>query len=299
MKPILKWVGGKTQIIELLLSEFPTNIQDYYEIFLGGGSVLFALLTYVKQGKINVNGKIYAYDLNESLINVYKNIQSNHELLYESLIKIIKQFNNITSESDSFRPNEILTLTEAKKSKDRYYYYIRNVYNQSKDYDSPEYSAMFIFLNKTCFRGIFRVGPNGFNVPYGNYKNPEIINKEHLDSIHLLIKDVIFECCDFKKSLKGIRNIHDFVYLDPPYVPEKATSFVGYTLNGFNKDKHTELFNILCENKFKFMMSNSDVKILKDTFNSPTYSIKTVSCKRSINSKNPDSHTTELFIKNY
>ena len=298
MKPILKWVGGKTQIIELLLSEFPTNIQDYYEIFLGGGSVLFALLTYVKQGKINVNGKIYAYDLNESLINVYKNIQSNHELLYESLIKIIKQFNNITSESDSFRPNEILTLTEAKKSKDRYYYYIRNVYNQSKDYDSPEYSAMFIFLNKTCFRGIFRVGPNGFNVPYGNYKNPEIINKEHLDSIHLLIKDVIFECCDFKKSLKGIRNIHDFVYLDPPYVPEKATSFVGYTLNGFNKDKHTELFNILCENKFKFMMSNSDVKILKDTFNSPTYSIKTVSCKRSINSKNPDSHTNELFIKN-
>lgn len=298
MKPILKWVGGKTQIIELLLSEFPTNIQDYHEIFLGGGSVLFALLTYVKQGKINVNGKIYAYDLNESLINVYKNIQSNHELLYESLIKIIKQFNNITSESDSFRPNEILTLTEAKKSKDRYYYYIRNVYNQSKDYDSPEYSAMFIFLNKTCFRGIFRVGPNGFNVPYGNYKNPEIINKEHLDSIHLLIKDVIFECCDFKKSLKGIRNIHDFVYLDPPYVPEKATSFVGYTLNGFNKDKHTELFNILCENKFKFMMSNSDVKILKDTFNLPTYSIKTVSCKRSINSKNPDSHTNELFIKN-
>jgi len=298
MKPILKWVGGKTQIIELLLSEFPTNIQDYHEIFLGGGSVLFALLTYVKQGKINVNGKIYAYDLNESLINVYKNIQSNHELLYESLIKIIKQFNNITSESDSFHPNEILTLTEAKKSKDRYYYYIRNVYNQSKDYDSPEYSAMFIFLNKTCFRGIFRVGPNGFNVPYGNYKNPEIINKEHLDSIHLLIKDVIFECCDFKKSLKSIRNIHDFVYLDPPYVPEKATSFVGYTLNGFNKDKHTELFNILCENKFKFMMSNSDVKILKDTFNSPTYSIKTVSCKRSINSKNPDSHTNELFIKN-
>jgi len=317
MKPILKWVGGKTQIIDLIISEFPKNIHDYHEIFLGGGSVLFALLEQIKEKKIILTGKIYAYDLNEGLINVYKNIQDNHEILYENLQKLITDFNSIDVRSTDVRstdvrsiPNsgnentntKILTLADARRSKSNYYYYIRNVFNDSSNFSNPLYSAMFIFLNKTCFRGMFRVGPNGFNVPYGNYSNPEIINKEHLDSINLLIKDVKFECCDFKKSLENVGTEstestgNNFVYLDPPYVPENDTSFVGYTLNGFDKNRHKELFDILLENKFKFMMSNSDMKILKELFNK--CSILTVNCKRSINSKKPGSRTNELIIKN-
>ena len=162
---------------------------------------------------------------------------------------------------------------------------------------------MLIFLNKTCFRGIFRVGPNGFNVPYGNYKNPEIINKNHLDIIHNLIKDVIFNCCDFRESMINIED-GDFLYLDPPYVPEKNTSFVGYTKGGFDIANHNELFAIihtLKEKNIKMAMSNSDVEIIRNIFyaNEYNYTIETLVCKRSINSKNPGSKTNELIIRNY
>ena len=158
---------------------------------------------------------------------------------------------------------------------------------------------MFIFLNKTCFRGIYRVGPNGFNVPYGHYKNPKIINKNHLDNIHLLIKDVIFVSCDFSKSLKNIKN-GDFVYLDPPYVPEKKTSFLGYTDSGFNLENNKKLFNEInnLEN-VKIMMSNSDVKLVRDYFENNKYTIISLVCKRSINSKKPNSKTNEVIIINY
>lgn len=160
---------------------------------------------------------------------------------------------------------------------------------------------MFIFLNKTCFRGLFREGPNGFNVPYGNYKNPEIINKSHLDEIHLLIQNVQFECCDFTTSLKNIVE-NDFVYLDPPYAPEKDTSFIKYTNKGFGLDEHKKLFtlcnNLSNENK-KFMMSNADVKLVRDNFIDEKYTLNSILCKRTINSKNPESKTKEVIIKNY
>ena len=162
-------------------------------------------------------------------------------------------------------------------------------------------SAMFIFLNKTCFRGVFRVGPNGFNVPYGHYKNPEIINKEHLDDIHNLIQGVIFECCDFTTSLATVEP-DDFVYLDPPYAPESNTSFVGYTENGFNIKQHNILFNLihtLTDTNKKVMMSNSDVSLVRENFTGEKYTIVSILCKRSINSKNPDAKANEVIIKNY
>ena len=160
---------------------------------------------------------------------------------------------------------------------------------------------MFIFLNKTCFRGVFRVGPKGFNVPYGNYDYPEIINKTHLDEIHNLIKDVIFECCDFTKSLSNIEN-NDYVYLDPPYNKEFDTSFVGYTENGFGIEKHANLFDLCNElnnNNIKFMMSNSNTEFVKQKFPEEKYNIEFITAKRSINSKNPGSKTTEVIIRNY
>jgi len=299
-KPIIKWVGGKTQIIDKIIGEFPTDINNYREIFLGGGSVLLAVLTYIKEGIIKVNGVIYAYDLNKTLINMYKNIQSNHIELFNELQKLINEYNNCGEGEINRKPK---TLVEAKETQENYYYWCREIYNKltSEQKNKPIGSAYFIFLNKTCFRGLFRTGPNGFNVPFGNYKNPEIINLEHLKCISELIKDVIFECSDFSISLAEINDV-DFVYLDPPYAPETETSFVNYTDKGFTLDNHNSLFtrlNELNKESKKFMLSNADVPLVRDNFKEKKYNIQSITCKRSINSKKPDSKTQEVIIKNY
>ena len=301
-KPILKWVGCKTQIIDKLIHDFPSEINNYYEIFLGGGCVLLALLTYIKNGIINIEGNIYTYDVNEPLIYMYKNIQSNHNDLYNELQKIIIEFNSCKNDIDYIN-RKPLTIEEAKKNKENYYYWIRFLYNNLNDKKTIIGSAMFIFLNKTCFRGVFRIGPNGFNVPYGHYKNPEIINKNHLDIINDLIQNVIFECIDFNISLISDNyQINDFIYLDPPYAPEKTTSFVKYTENGFDINNHNKLFTLihkLTEKNIKIILNNSDVSLVRDNFTNDKYNITSIICKRSINSKNPDAKSNEVIIKNY
>ena len=289
-KPILKWVGGKTQIIDKLITDFPIEINNYREAFLGGGSVLLALLSYVKNGIIKIHGNIYAYDVNEPLIYIYKNIQLCHLDLYDKLQNIIEEFNSCGIE-------------DAKLAKENYYYWTRSEYNKlsSNDKKTTRGSAMFIFLNKTCFRGIFRVGPNGFNVPYGHYNNPEIINKKHLEEIHALIQNVIFECSDFNISLTNVE-LNDFVYLDPPYAPNTNTSFVGYTENGFNIENHKKLFKLihsLTDSNKKTMLSNADVSLVRENFTGDKYNILSILCKRSINSKNPDAKAKEVIIMNY
>jgi len=295
VKPILKWVGGKTQIIDNIIKEFPLEINNYHEIFLGGGSVLLALLSYVKIGNIKINGKIYAYDINEPLIYMYKNIQSNHNELYNEIQLLIEDFNSCGNGELNRKPKNI---EEAKTLNENYYYWIRSEYNKSDfDRNSIKGSAMFIFLNKTCFRGVFRIGPNGFNVPYGNYKKPEIINKEHLEKVSSIIKDVEFQCSDFRESLKHIEK-NDFVYLDPPYAPETNNSFVGYTKDGFNIQSHNDLFQLihkLTEKNIKIVLSNSDVELVRENFKEK-YNIKSIICKRSINSKTPDAKVKELII---
>jgi DNA adenine methylase len=299
-KPIIKWVGGKTQIIDKLVVDFPIEINNYREAFLGGGSVLLTLLSYVKSGLIHIYGNIYAYDLNEPLISMYKNIQTQHTELYDKLQQIIIEFNECGNGEINRKP---INIEEAKIAKENYYYWTRSEYNKLcfNDKTSILGSAMFIFLNKTCFRGVFRVGPNGFNVPYGHYKNPEIINRDHLDEIHNLIQPVIFECCDFNTSLTNIES-NDFVYLDPPYAPETDTSFVGYTENGFNIDNHNNLFkliHILTNTNKKMMLSNADVSLVRENFINEKYNTTSILCKRSINSKNPDAKAKEVIIKNY
>jgi DNA adenine methylase len=309
-KPFIKWVGGKTQIIDKISNKFPAEINNYHEPFLGGGSVLLSLLSYVKCGAIKVSGNIYACDANEPLIYIYKNIQTRHIELYDTLQTIMRDFSDCSDSDPSGsgkanrKPENIL---EAKVSKENYYYWIRSRYNKLclEEKKGILGSAMFIFLNKTCFRGLFRVGPNGFNVPYGHYKNPEIINKGHLEEIHNLIQGVIFECCDFTISLKDVEP-NDFVYLDPPYAPENATSFVGYTEKGFGIESHNNLFTLihnLTAAKVlkvpKVLLSNADVPLVRDNFTSEQYVISQILCKRSINSKNPDAKTNEVIISNY
>jgi DNA adenine methylase len=304
IKPILKWVGGKTQILDKLLPDFPKEMNNYHEIFLGGGSVLLALLTYVKNGIIKINGNIYAYDLNDALICMYKNIQTNHNELYDCVQVIINEMNECATGPINRIPKN---LEEAKENKENYYYWMRSKYNNLTlhEKNSVYGSAMFIFLNKTCFRGIFRVGPRGFNVPYGNNKNPEIINKLHLDEIHDLIQGVIFKCCDFTESMSTIET-NDFVYLDPPYAPETVTSFVKYTESGFALEKHELLFETIQALSYlsiKMMMSNADVSLVRENFTNcgedKKYTVNSILCKRKINSKNPDAKALEVIIKNY
>lgn len=299
MKPFLKWVGGKTQILDKLLSEFPIEMNNYHEFCLGGGSVLFGLLQYINENKIQLKGKIYAYDINEELINVYKNIQNNYDELYQCLTTLIEEYKECPVQGEIIRKPR--STEEAFYCKENYYYYIRMLFNDLTKKDCAFGSALFIFLNKTCFRGLYRMGPNGFNVPYGHYKNPEIVNAGHLQMVRTLIKDVEFRCCDFTEAAQQVKK-GDFVYIDPPYAPETENSFVKYTADGFDEDKHLALFQ-MCSRFYEegkhFLMSNADVELVRQHFPDEKYNTQTILCKRSINAKNPDSKTFELLIKNY
>lgn len=291
-KPFLKWVGGKTQIIYNIINKFPSEMENYHELFLGGGSVLLAVLSLQKQNKIIIKNKIYAYDINDILINVYKNIQQNKEELFTFISYYVTEYENIKGGIINRTPT---TIEEAKTSKESYYYWIRNKFNKIQN--SLEKSALFMFLNKTCFRGMYREGPNGYNVPFGHYKTKlTIITKKDIDNISDLIKDVVFLQSDFSKSIQNL-NKNDFVYLDPPYAPENAKSFVGYTSNGFNLEKHLQLFSEikkLNEKKIKFIMSNAKVELV--TTNFKKYKSEDIIARRTINSKNPGSTTTEILI---
>lgn len=143
--PFLKWVGGKTQIIDKIIGQFPTKINNYHEIFLGGGSVLFALLSYVKNNIIQITGDRYCYDLNKDLINTYKNIQTNHIQVYNEIDKLLNDFNSC---GNGVLNRNAKNITEAKTSKENYYYWIRSEFNKLNDDDkkTSKASAMFIFL---------------------------------------------------------------------------------------------------------------------------------------------------------
>jgi DNA adenine methylase len=296
-KPLLKWVGGKTQILDKVLNTFPKVIENYHELFLGGGSVLLGVLSNTET--IKIKKEIFAYDYNETLINFYKNIQKKPKQFLIEIDKIINIYNNIINKEIN---RKALTIEEALTSQESYYYWTRKKYNtlSQEDKNSIIGSALFLFLNKTCFRGIFREGPNGFNVPFGHYKTQEIVNKEHVLKISKLIKDVKFAVLSFEQSIiKALDG--DFVYCDPPYVPVNNKSFVGYTLCGFEKEQHELLFKLckeLIDKNIKFVMSNSYTNLIKEHFNDLTkYEIQIIECKRSINSKNPAAKINEVIIK--
>lgn len=300
VKPFLKWVGGKTQIIDTLMENYPDEMNNYHDIFVGGGSTLLALLSYVESGKIKVKDNIYAYDLNSNLINVYRSVQKKPRTLYKKLEEIMNEYSKCDGDKVNRNPK---TKKEALTSRESYYYWIRDKYNNLADSEENKImsSAMFMFLNKTCFRGIYRVGPNGFNVPFGHYKNVNIIDKDELLKISDLIKNVKFKCSGFEKSLLKVK-YGDFVYLDPPYAPEKDTSFVKYNFEGFGIKQHKKLFAMcgkLMSKKIKFMMSNSNVELVTDAFPDDKYDTHVIECKRAIHSKNPGKKTDEIIIKSF
>jgi DNA adenine methylase len=301
-KPFLKWVGGKSQILENVLGEFPIEMENYHEIFLGGGSVLFGLLSLEVQGKIKIKQKIYAYDFNKPLIYLYKNIQKTPKKFINTIIKIINQYNKLNGVEINRNPT---TLEEGLTSQESYYYWIRAKYNEMTDDEKLTLlgSSYFLFLNKTCFRGVFRLSKTKkFNVPFGHYNKPGIIVKEHIKSLSLLIKNVEFSHASFEDSLKNAK-VGDFVYTDPVYIPLNSTSFVDYTSDGFNQETHDKLFTMLHELKkqnINWMMSNSSADyVIKCFDDKKKYSIEKILCRRAINSKNPESKVNEVIIKSY
>ena len=299
-KPLIKWVGGKTQILHELFTRFPIEIHNYHEVFLGGGSVLLALLSYVKNKRITCSGTVYAYDANEPLISLYKNIQTNPNELFEYISILKKTYTGIETLKGNKKP---LTIDDSLTSRESYYYWIRKQYNllSNEEKKGISGSAMLLFMNKTCFKGIFRVGPNGFNVPYGNNKNPEIANLEHIMEVSELIKNVVFTSCPFETSFENILE-GDFTYLDPPYAPRDTKSFVDYTKDGFAESQHLELFNIcnqLKQKNIKMMMSNSCTDLVTKNFSTELFTIDKIVCKRLINSTNPKDTAKEVIITNY
>jgi DNA adenine methylase len=300
IKPFMKWVGGKTQIINDVISLFPKTMNNYHEPFVGGGSVLLALLSYKESGLLNITGKIYASDLNSNLIGLYKNIQSYPETLIAEVKKISEEFAKCKG-TDVNR--KAMTIEEAMTSPESYYFWIRSKFNglSKEERTSIPASAMLLFMNKTCFRGVYREGPKGFNVPFGNYKNPSILDEDHIKTVSRLIKDVEFTTCPFDYALSRIMD-DDFVYLDPPYAPETDKSFVKYTADGFNLESHKSLFGICREmssKNIRMLMSNAEVKLVTDAFPLPDFNTKIISCRRAIHSKEPDARTNEVLITNF
>jgi DNA adenine methylase len=297
-KPFLKWVGGKTQIIDKVLEEFPREINNYYEPFLGGGSVLLALLTLVNNKTIILRQSIYASDKNKVLIYVYKNIQTKPDRVINHLVKLRKRYMSIPVNNGNRTP---VNFQEAMSSRESYYYWIRQAYNRMNDNGkiSCKGSAYFVFLNKTCFRGLYRESSQGFNVSYGNYANPSIFDEDNINQISILIKNVIFTCSSFDYIINVVKT-SDFVYLDPPYVRENKRSFVGYVYDDNREDDmNTRLFDI-CHKMYSknilFLLSNSNTLEVKKQFTNTKYTIKVLKCNRNINSKIPNSTTEELLI---
>tara|TARA_R110002153_G_scaffold193634_2_gene347022 strand:+ start:2553 stop:3398 length:846 start_codon:yes stop_codon:yes gene_type:complete len=278
MKPFIKWVGGKTQILDGVLQRFPKEINDYYEPFLGGGSVLIGVLS---DESINIKGKVVASDINLHLINVYKKVQENPDELLKNFEDIVKEYSKCPQENTDVPRKKPQTIDEAKTSKESYYYWIRYKFNIEH---KPE---QFVFLNKTCFRGLHREGPNGFNVPFGHYKSSPTLDKDNLLKLSKLFQKVEFICKSFEPDV--VRG--DFVYMDPPYAPVNATSFTAYTKNEFN---HEVFFTSVRNLKCRWLLSNADVPVVREAF--VEYKTEVIECRRAINSKDPASKINEVLI---
>lgn len=269
--PVVKWVGGKRQLLPEIKKYIPSHYSTYYEPFVGGGAVLFHLQP--KKAVIN--------DINEELINLYQVIKDNVDELIEDLKK--------------------------HKNEAEYFYKIRELDRDIEKYRklSPVQKASRIhYLNKTCYNGLFRVNSQGqFNTPFGRYKNPNIVNEATLRAVSEYFNraNITFKCCDFEEAVKGARK-GSFIYFDPPYDPISDTSsFTGYDKGGFNREEQKRLKK-LCDRLDKrginFLLSNSKTEFILELYKD--YNIEIVQANRTINSKgNGRGAVDEILVMNY
>ena len=296
-KPFLKWAGGKYSLLDNILPKIPDNINNYHEIFLGGGSVLLGVLS--QKNILNcIKGNIYAYDLNEALINCFKQVKNNSVDLINNLDTLVSEFSSIKINTLNQRGKPDVTINNYNSTREHYYYWIRSKFNDSKK-NTLENASYFIFLNKTGYGGMYRESSSGeFNIPYGKKKSkniPTIFDRDVIINVSRLIQNVTFIHSDFTESLKKVKK-DDFAYLDPPYVPVKnKDSFVGYTKNSFDLKKHTELFKQIKNLKnVKFIMSNSNEELVRTSFQN--FNINYITARRAINSSNPADTASEVII---
>ena len=297
VKPIIKWVGGKSKLLNTINDNLPQNISHfntYMEPFIGGAAVLFYIVPKLPNIK-----NVFINDLNYKLTNLYTVVKNKH-------LKLINQLKTIQE--------------EYRKSEDQkmFYYNTRdsfNIYDMNMEPDADVlHAAEFIFLNKTCFNGLYRENSKGeFNVPWNKNVNVCICDEENINAVHnFFIKyNVQISTGTYDEFFKGKRMYmkNAFVYMDPPYRPiTKSSAFTSYTKSGFNDDSQKDLkvwFDILTSDCAYCMLSNSDPKNsdVNDTFFDDLYSdynIIRVNAKRSINSKgNGRGSITEILVKNY
>lgn len=272
LKPVLKWAGGKTQLLGQLTSLMPSEeITAYCEPFLGGG----AMLLYIQPGIAYVN------DINSGLMNVYN---------------VIKYF-----------PEALISELSGYENTSEFYYKIRGLDRDAERFSvlsAVKQAARFIYLNKTCFNGLYRENSMGqFNVSYGKYKNPDYINADGIRAMsqYFNVANIYFTSVDFSVVLSNLPS-GAFVYLDPPYDPVSETAnFTGYTRYGFTKEDHIRLRKCcddLTARGIKFMLSNSDTEFIRQLYSE--YDIIEVSARRAINCNgNGRGAVTELVIRNY
>ncbi len=274
-RPFVKWAGGKRQLLPIITNHVPQKFERYFEPFLGGGAVFFNL---VSQGK---NAKWFVSDLNSDLILSYVTIR---DRVKELVVALERHSLNYFKNSSS------------------YYYKIR----ESDPTGQIEKVSRLLFLNKTCFNGLYRVNSKGkFNVPLGRYVNPNIVNKENLLIVSEILqsKDISIKCQDFEAALKNTSD-GDFVYLDPPYQPISDTAnFTSYTNGNFDYSDQERLyakFKALDKKGVKILLSNSKSEEIIELFKEFSDGIIEINANRFINSVSQKrTGHTELLIKNY
>jgi len=263
-KPFVKWAGGKKQLLPELLARVPDKFGTYFEPFVGGGALFFALLP----------EKAVLADKNQELINAYLVVRDHVDELIESLKK--------------------------HRNERQYYYRLRSL--NPETLPPVERASRFIFLNKTCYNGLWRVNSKGrFNVPFGKYKNPRICDEENLRAVSEVLKKKIILHTDFENAVENA-SAGDFIYFDPPYFPLNETAnFTRYTTEDFGVQEQkrlAEVFRKLDRQGCLLMLSNSDTDFIKELYSG--YRINTVTAKRYINCKGSRrTGTTELIITNY
>ena len=274
-KPFVKWAGGKRQLIPILNENLPDTFGTYFEPFLGGGALLFHMLTERQGQKCSIS------DLNSDLVLSYTTIRDRTEALITSLKNHERNY---------------------QKDSKSYYYSIR----ESNPRSQIEKTSRLIFLNRTCFNGLYRVNSKGkFNVPLGKYSNPNIVNEDNLRSVsHILqSRKVAIQCRDFESVLRDAKK-GDLVYFDPPYQPVSDTAnFTSYTNKDFTYDDLSRLAELCMDLDSKgcrVLLSNSNSKEVADMFSSKPWKVNKIRANRSINSnsKKRTGHF-ELLIRNY
>ena len=289
VKPFVKWAGGKSQLLSTIREKYPEKIDKYCEPFVGGGAVLFDVLANCQPKEVLIN------DINAELANTYSQIKNSVDELIETLSEMQETF---WEKNDTDR--KVMYLAKRERFND--------LKVNGDEQINLEKAALFIFLNKTCFNGLYRVNRKGlFNVPIGSYKKPPICDAENLRLISGLLKNVQIKCGDYSECADFIDE-NTFVYIDPPYRPLTATaSFTSYSENEFGDKQQIELGKFvdgISAKGAKVVVSNSDPKnsdesdsFFDDLYSS--YTIMRVSAKRMINSKATGrGNVNELLICN-